>query len=156
FGGKHGGFWGAALQPDGRVLAAGFNGDGLSGDVRHSDVLLARYLGDAAVAVSAAPEAPPVAVPPGGGAFDLTLTLANATDHPQTFEVWTEAAGPLTRSPVLGPITVTLPPRAAVTRTVTQRVPGGAPAGDYTYTVRAGTFPDGAVTSASFPLTKGA
>src|SRR5690606_24236789 len=30
------------------------------------------------------------------------------------------------------------------------------PAGDYVYTVHAGAFPDGSVTSASFPITKAA
>ena len=155
FGSKNEGFWSVAAQPDGRILAAGFHGNGLFGAGGQYDFLLARYLGDAAVAVSAAPTAP-ATIPPGGGAFAFTLRLANATDQPQTVEVWTEADGPAARSPVLGPRSVTLAPHATLTRTLTQRVPGAAPAGDYVYAVRAGAFPDGSVTSASFPVTKAA
>jgi photosystem II stability/assembly factor-like uncharacterized protein len=106
------------------------------------------------VAVSAAPVDPPVVIPPDGGAFDFTLTLTNTTGLPQSFEVWTEVAGPIARNPVLGPQAVTLPPGATVSRTLTQRVPANAPAGTYTYTASVGAFPGVVLASDGFTLTK--
>jgi hypothetical protein len=49
---------------------------------------------------------------------------------------------------------VTLPAGATVTRTLTQQVPGNAPAGPYTYAVNVGTFPGPVLASDSFPVTK--
>jgi photosystem II stability/assembly factor-like uncharacterized protein len=106
------------------------------------------------VAVSAAPVSPPVVIPPAGGAFDFAVTLTNTSDQPQTFDVWTAVTGPLDRSPVLGPRAVTLAPGATVTRTLTQQVPGNAPAGAYTYAVNVGAFPGVVLASDVFPVTK--
>jgi hypothetical protein len=62
--------------------------------------------------------------------------------------------GPLDRSPVLGPRAVTLAPGATVTRTLTQAVPGAAPAGQYTYAVNVGAFPGVVLASDAFTVTK--
>ncbi len=80
----------------------------------------------------------PVVLPPAGGTFDFTVTLTNNTAQPQTFVAWSEATGPVNRSPLLGPFTVTLPPGGTRTQTLTQNVPGVAPGGTYTYTVNVG------------------
>src|SRR5690606_38265867 len=106
--------------PDGRIVTGG----GIeSGEYAST---FARYLGDAPVAVSAAPAAPPAVIPPAGGAFDLTIHLANATDGPLAVLVWTEAGGPAPRSPVLGPRVARLAPGEVLTRTITQHVPARA------------------------------
>src|SRR5690606_18856391 len=103
----------------------------------------------AAIAVTASPVSPPVVIGPGGGSFDFRVTLTNQTDQPQTFQAWTAVDGPVDRSPVLGPLSVTLPAGATLTRTLRQRVPGNAPAGTYTYHVRLGAFPSGVTASDS-------
>lgn len=106
------------------------------------------------VTVSVAPTGPPVVIPPQGGSFDFTITLANTSVTAQTFDVWTAASGPVNRNPVMGPRTVTLPPGATVTRTLMQQVPAAAPAGLYTYTANVGSFPATVDASDSFPAAK--
>jgi hypothetical protein len=107
-----------------------------------------------AVSVAVEPVGGPVVIGPGGGSFQFTATLTNAGSQPLTFDAWTEVTGPVNRGPVLGPLPVTLAPGATLTRTLTQRVPANAPPGVYTYTGTVGTFPDGALASDSFPVTK--
>jgi hypothetical protein len=107
-----------------------------------------------AVETEAEPVNPPVVIPLGGGNFAFTVQLTNTTTVPMTFEAWSAAAGPLTVSPVLGPRAVTLPPGASVTRTLTQRVPGNAPPGTYTYAVNVGDFPGAVLSSDSFTVVK--
>lgn len=108
----------------------------------------------APVAVTAAPIGGPLTIPAGGSSFEFTVTLTNTTAQTQTVEAWTAVSGPVSREPVLGPRTVTLPPGATAMRTLTQQVPANAPAGTYTYAVNVGRYPSAAASSASFPLTK--
>jgi WD40 repeat protein len=93
----------------------------------------------AAVSVAAAPVGGPVTIPASGGSFQFTVTLTNLTGQAQTFQAWTAVTGPVSRDPVMGPLSVTLDPGATLTRTLTQQVPAAAPAGTYTYTVNVGT-----------------
>src|SRR5690606_32020235 len=101
----------------------------------------------AAVAVSAEPVGGPITIGPDGGAFQFTVTLANLTEQPQSVQAWAAVTGPVGREPVVGPVSVTLPPGSTLTRTLTQRVPGVAPAGTYTYVVNVGTFGSAVVAS---------
>jgi photosystem II stability/assembly factor-like uncharacterized protein len=138
----------AALGPDGR-LYVGLGALGpTDGWVYRTEVLTA------AVGTAAQPVGDPVVIGPGSGSFQFTVTLTNRTALPQRFETWSEATGPLSRSPVLGPRTVTLPAGASVTRTLVQRVPANAPAGTYTYTVAVGDFPGTVISSDGFPVVK--
>jgi uncharacterized delta-60 repeat protein len=136
-----------ALQPDGRLVLVG----GADVGAPSESGLAARFVDDHAVVVSAAPVSPPVEVEP-GGTFAFTATLANVTDQPKTIQAWTAVTGAVAREPVLGPRTVTLPPGATLSRTLTQEVPDNAPVGPYVYHVRAGDFPSGVVASAAFPV----
>jgi hypothetical protein len=140
----------AALDPDGR-LYVGLSAQGLEdGWVwRTAEPVLT-----AAVTTEAEPMKPPVVIGPSGGAFPFTVTLTNTTAQPQTVQAWSAVTGPLTRSLVLGPVTVTLPAGATATRTLTQQVPGNAPAGTYTYAVRVGDYPGVVLSSAAFEVTK--
>ncbi len=54
------------------------------------------------------------------------------------------------RSPVLGPVTMTLAPGQLLQRAVRQQVPAGAPAGEYVYTGLVGDFPNAPIDSDSF------
>jgi hypothetical protein len=138
------GIYAIAAAEGERVWAAGYQGQ-----------LYARNPPQPApMAVSAAPVGGPITVGPGGGTFQYRVTLTNQTGQPQSFQAWTAVTGPVGREPVVGPLSVTLPAGATITRTLTQRVPGNAPAGAYTYHVRLGTFGGDVMASASFPFEK--
>ncbi|MDX1421172.1 MAG: FG-GAP-like repeat-containing protein [Rubricoccaceae bacterium] len=110
----------------------------------------------APLAVTAQPVGGPVTIGPGGGSFQFTATITNASPEPQAFEAWTAVTGPASREPVVGPFAVTLQPGQALTRTLTQRVPGSAPPGTYTYAVNVGTLGGAVTASDSFPFEKAA
>src|SRR5690606_11102269 len=161
-GGGHDGGSGLALDAAGNAYVAGyFSGLASFGALALAghgglDALVVKYGTSAGsapplVTVAAAPVDPPVVVGPGGEAFDFTVTLTNLSGEPQTFQAWTAVTAPVVREPLFGPHTITLPAGATVTRTLRQWVPGRTPAGSYTYTVKAGTFPS-AFSSASFPF----
>jgi hypothetical protein len=140
----------ATVGPDGR-LYVGLREIGAFGEGwvwRTAEVLTA------SVNVRALPVNSPVVIGPDGGSFPFAVQLTNTTTLPISFQAWSEAAGPLTVSPVLGPRAVTLPPGTSVTRTLTQRVPAGAPPGTYTYTVAVGDFPGTVISSDSFTVVK--
>jgi len=76
-----------------------------------------------------------VHIPAGGGSFDFTVVLRNQSAQPQTIELWTGLGVPparTPRTPVAGPIDITLPPGATVQRVLTQTVSGSFPAGSST------------------------
>jgi hypothetical protein len=93
-------------------------------------------------------------IPAGGGSLVFTVTFTNTTGQPQAVEAWTEASGPFSMNPVLGPRGFTLPAGATLTRTVTQNVPASAPAGTYTYSANVGTFPGTVISSDAFTVEK--
>ena len=98
------------------------------------------------------PKNPPIQIPPAGGTFQYQLRLANEGDVTRTLDVWVVLTGPntnrqLTRFPV------TLAPGAKILRNFTQKIPGSLPAGIYTVTGNAGSFPAPEV-SDGFTLTK--
>ncbi|HLT48087.1 MAG TPA: choice-of-anchor Q domain-containing protein, partial [Rubricoccaceae bacterium] len=111
-------------------------------------------------ALSVAPVAPPTVIPAGGGEFAFTFAVTNLTAEPQTLDAWAEATppdGPILTAPygpLRGPVTITLGPGETVERTLVQRVPASAMGGYWTYAGNVGTYPDGAVASDAFPVTK--
>lgn len=111
-----------ALQPDGRIVAAGYL-DGVDGP----SFTVARFLGgtDAVLRPDLEPVAAPVVLPPGGGAFAYTATLTNGTALPRSADAWITATLPdgSAFGPVAGPRHVTLPPGASVVRTSGCRYP---------------------------------
>ena len=92
------------------------------------------------VSVTITPIDSPIVIPSGGGSFDYTITIASNSASTETFELWTRLVGPenLERNPLFLR-NVTLNPSQTITRTRTQRIPGRAPAGSYTYYLEAGT-----------------
>jgi photosystem II stability/assembly factor-like uncharacterized protein len=139
-------FEGIAVGSAGGVWTAGF-----SGFIYAKDVPAA-----APVTVSAEPVNPPIVIPPGGGSFRATVTLTNTSATSQTVDLWTALSGAANREPLFGPRSITLTAGQTFTRTLTQRIPAGAPAGDYTYTANVGTFSTTVSDSDSFTFEKSA
>ncbi len=110
----------------------------------------------APVMVTLTPINPPIQIPPGGGQFQYTVTLDNISGRTQTIQVWNQFILPdgSTFGPTIGPVTLDLPSGQSRSRTLTQEVPAGAPAGSYTHIFNVGTFPDTIDDSDSFPFTK--
>ncbi len=64
----------------------------------------------------------------------------------QPLQFWTDltlpGGSPYPGNPVVGPVTITLPPRQIVSRPLNQTIPGGAVLGMYVYTAKIGVYPD--------------
>ncbi len=99
------------------------------------------------------PQAVPLEIPAEGGSFTYTLLLENHTDVTRTFDAWVNLTGPGGVNITRGPVPVTLDPGATTTKDLSQTVPGGGAAGEYTMTGSAGTFPI-AEQSDAFTFTK--
>ncbi len=108
------------------------------------------------VEVTLTPINPPIIIPSTGGFISYDVTVANNGVDPVTLDYWIVITGPVTHDPLRTPHTHTLPGGMAFMRTVTQRVPGAAPTGAYTYTINVGTFPATVEATDSFPFEKAA
>jgi hypothetical protein len=136
FTGGFGNFVGASVAPAGDL-----DGDaradlliGASGfeDAGFAQVLHGADLAPQRVRVAVAPVGGPVHIPAGGGSFDFLVVLRNQSARPQTIELWTSLIVPparTPRTPVAGPIEITLPPGATVQRVLTQAVSRSFPSG---------------------------
>ncbi len=108
------------------------------------------------VTIDLEPVSPPIQIPASGGSFNYNATLTNVSGSSQTFGVWIMVLLPngAWYGPVLGPVTLTLPAGASLTRERTQAVPAGAPAGTYLYEGRVGIYPSNIWDSDSFTFEK--
>ncbi|NIR71236.1 MAG: T9SS type A sorting domain-containing protein [Phycisphaerae bacterium] len=114
------------------------------------------WVGQSPIVVTLTPINPPIQIPPGGGQFQFTITLNNISGRSEQTQVWNQIILPdgSTFGPTIGPVTLDIPSGQSRTRTLTQEIPAGAPAGQYTYMFNVGTFPDTIDDSDSFPFTK--
>ncbi len=90
--------------------------------------------------VNITPISPPIEIPPGGGTFQYNANVHNLESDSIYTEVWTEvrlpdgsAYGPLFEKPI------PLAAGGTASRTMSQYVPGTAPAGTYTYLMYTGS-----------------
>ena len=81
------------------------------------------------------PVNPPVVIPAAGGSFEYLASAANNGNTAVVFDFWTEVTLP--EGSVISPLmlrpNISLLPGASITRSLTQSVPAGAPAGVYTF-----------------------
>ena len=107
------------------------------------------------LAVTLTPHNPPVVVPSGGGNFIYTAQIENLSGLTETFDAWTLAILP--SGAVYGPIILRrdlpIAGNAAISRVLTQFVPGNAPSGYYYYVGKVGIYPT-AVAADSFQFVK--
>jgi hypothetical protein len=98
----------------------------------------------------------PIIIPPGGGAFSYTATVTNDTSISQSTEAWIMVQLPNLNwyGPVLGPLSLTVPGSASLTRLRLQTVPGSAPPGLYLYRGYLGDYPSVKVDSSAFNFSK--
>jgi hypothetical protein len=105
--------------------------------------------------ITLTPINPPIIIPPNGGSFNYNAQINNAGPRPLTFDVWIQAQLPNGAIyPILSRLGITLPAGFALTRAMTQSVPGFAPAGNYTMWGHAGVYNENVWTSSSFPFSK--
>jgi hypothetical protein len=105
--------------------------------------------------IAIAPKNPPIIIPPPGGSFRFEASITNITDGAIRVDVWTMASvpgmgyyGPLIKKVVRLQAHQTLR-----VPSVTQEVPGAAPAGTYFYIGYVGIYPD-KMDSSSFAFFK--
>jgi hypothetical protein len=95
-------------------------------------------------------------VPPGGGSVPYTLVISNTGTRVLHLDAWIDLQLPnLSIQPVLSRLALTLPPGAAITRSLSQSVPGSAPAGTYSQRLHTGDMAwNNVYAEDSFPFTK--
>src|SRR5690606_38705902 len=105
------------------------------------------------VTLRLSPDAPPVVVHR-GDRLTFEAELAVGAAGPSSVQYWVEATLPDGNvRVVLGPNTVHVTLGTTVARSLSQRVPGRAPLGEYLYTMKVGTYPGTVLSSSGFALT---
>ncbi len=96
------------------------------------------------LSIQMTPISPPIQIPAGDGSFSFDAAVFNNGVTPQSFSLWILAQLPsgIWYGPVLGPISLTLPAGAFISRNRSQSVPDLAPAGVYSYEGRLGNYPN--------------
>jgi hypothetical protein len=127
-------------------------------NVRHDGLVPQATVTPPDVQITMTPQSPPIVIPAGGGSFNFDVNIANNTTSPQSFAAWIMVQLPNQSwyGPVLGPVNLTVPAGAGITRSRTQSVPGGAPAGNYLYEGRVGVYPSTVWDASNFPFSKAA
>ena len=99
---------------------------------------------------------PPIIIFAGGGHFEFNVIVSNNSTTGYEFDVWTNVMLPsgFVYGPVISVEGLWLEAGASVNRDRVQAVPGNAPAGDYTYRVYVGQYPDSIYARDFFPFTK--
>ncbi|TKJ41471.1 hypothetical protein CEE37_02610 [candidate division LCP-89 bacterium B3_LCP] len=108
------------------------------------------------VATNLVPYNPPITIPAMGGMAEFNISVINDDPNMATFDIWTEVVLPngIAFGPLIGPITITVPPGVMIERDRFQMVPAGAPSGAYTYYSYVGVYPDTVWHEASFDFEK--
>ena len=90
------------------------------------------------------PVSTPIVIPAGGGTFDYQIRLTNYWIFPEYVDVWmiSELPGGSTYGPIRWWSDYLFNGHLAIDRIRTQSVPAAAPAGEFTYRIKVGAYPD--------------
>jgi hypothetical protein len=92
------------------------------------------------------PTSYPIVIPPGGGSFSYQAQISNTGTEPVIFDVWAVITLPSgSEFQLFNRNDINLNAGASLSRTLTQSIPGNAPAGLYTYHMYVGNYQSGAV-----------
>jgi hypothetical protein len=107
------------------------------------------------ILVELTPINPPIIIPPTGGTFQYTLLVANLGPTYAYFNLWTSMLLPSGNlyEPLLLRV-LRMAPGDSIMRTLSQTIPGAAPAGNYTFYANVGVYPDPIWNFDSFPFSK--
>jgi hypothetical protein len=139
---------------DGSFIITGF---GAPHGITYGDVLLFKLESETELlSISLSPVNPPITIPSVGGNFQFNGVVNNLGQGATVFDTWFNVSVPGITNPVnvLQRPNITLSVGGNLTRTLTQFVPGGAPAGTYIYRGFAGEFPNYVVDCDSFTFVK--
>ncbi|RJP74708.1 MAG: hypothetical protein C4524_12610, partial [Candidatus Zixiibacteriota bacterium] len=102
--------------------------------------------------ITLTPQGAPIQIPVGGGSFNFDATIANNSGASQTYNAWIMMRQPSgqMQGPMLGPLTLTSPAGAGITRSRSQNIPGTAAPGTYTYIGYVGNYNPLAVYDSSY------
>ncbi len=92
------------------------------------------------VAVTLTPVGDPIVIDAAGGSFQYDIAVTNNGASSANVDIWIDISGP-GGSRTIGPISRTIAAGGTISRTLTQTVPGGLPAGTYTQTGSVGAYP---------------
>lgn len=134
------------LQSDSPCIDTGDPSSPLDPDSTRADMGALYFDQGAAspVTVTLMPYGTPIQIPAAGGSFDFNIEIANTGANPETFDIWTMVTLPngIEYGPIINVQGFTAPANWLADRDRTQAVPGGAPAGNYTYDAYVGIYPD--------------
>lgn len=105
--------------------------------------------------VTLTPAVPGFTIPAAGGSFQYTIQMNNLSAVTASYTVWIDAVLP--GGTVYGPIqqrAMSLAGSGTFSRTLTQVIPAGAPAGAYEYRAFMGYYPNTVISEDSFNFTK--
>ena len=105
--------------------------------------------------VTMTPAITPIVIPAGGGSFGYNIAISNTGITPALFDAWIDVDLPIGHTvEILLRTGISLAPGVTLSRNLTQFVPGGAPAGIYTYWGHTGNHPSIIYAEDSFTFEK--
>jgi len=127
-----------------------------SGTYSHYDITTVKYRQlDYSVALEPSGGGIPQ-IPMNGGVLNFNIEVINNSSSSSIFDVWSEILMPdsSVMGPLIGPVTITLPPDFNADRNRIQVVAAASPVGIYTYNAYTGVYPDSIVGQDYFQFVK--
>ncbi|RJP74669.1 MAG: T9SS C-terminal target domain-containing protein [Candidatus Zixiibacteriota bacterium] len=120
-----------------------------------NDYMTLKYI-QPSLSLTLAPVGGPIPIPPAGGSYTYLITLGNTGSSPVTAEAWCDLTKPNGQmyGPTVGPVTLTLPVGASLSRNRSQTIPAVAAPGTYWQNGYVGDYPSTIWEEDSFSFVK--
>ncbi len=140
------GYWDGWDIPEAIAVDAEDNVYVTGGSINYAenkDYVTIKY-GPPSVSITLTPYGSPIQIPWTGGSFEYNIGVENNEPQPNMVDIWTMAILPnaVVYGPIINISDLTIAGYTSLNRDRTQAVPGGAPAGIYTYIGFVGEYPD--------------